>query len=175
LFMILSGPRIVHAAQPFNVDIDLPQTYRETVPWTEVWFTIKMLNLDNSKRVDVTLNYEILDQNNKSIVHNGKTVAIETQASFVASLVLPSDTVPGDYHVHVTVGSSMGESQAQASFKVINPNGNMKLYYYAGAGVGLVILIIIISIMISRSGPMIEKMKMRMKIKRIVKDKLKDQ
>jgi len=162
-----------HAAQPFNVDIELPQTYHETTQGTEVWFTIKMLNLANSKRVDVTLNYEILDSKNDSIVHNAKTVAVETQASFVASLILPSDTAPGDYYIHVTVSSPSGDSSATTSFKVIDPHADMMKYYYiGGAVIGLVLLILIISLMVSKLRPVIERHRLRMKIKKIVQEKL---
>jgi len=160
----------VSAAQPFNVDIDLPTTYSAVSPGTEMWFTIKLLNLANSKRVDVTLNYELLDRDNTSIVHNSKTVAIETQASFVADLKLPADAASGDYRVHVTVSSPNGESSAQSSFKVIVPQDN-KIFYYIGSAVIFLVLLFVIMV---KSRPMMEKMKLRMKIKRIVRDKLKN-
>jgi hypothetical protein len=165
-----------YAAQPFNVAIDLPDTYKETVSGTEIWFTIKLLNLANSQRVDVVLNYEIVGPDNStSIAHSSKTVAVETQASFVASLTLPSNMKPGDYYVRVTVTSAMGDSQAQTSFKVHNPQGDMLKYYYIGAAViGLILLIILISIIVSKSRPYREKLQMRLKIRKIVKEKLKE-
>jgi len=168
--VIINESSFVRAVQPFNVDIDLPATYKEVSSGTEIWFTIKLLNLANSKRVDVTLNYELINKDNVSIVHNSKTVAIETQASFVANLALPANAAPGDYYVHVTVSSPAGESTARASFKVIEKM-NVMIFYYAGAGVLVLVLLIILLV---KSGPLIEKMKLKMKIRRIVREKLKN-
>ena len=167
--IFLQSSVAVHAAQPFNVEIDLPSSYQNVNPGTDVWFTIKLLNLDNLQRVDVTLNYDILDSNDDSIIHNSKTVAIETQASFVADLTVPENTLPGEYSLNVVVNSSLGESLAKTSLTVSNPKTNLNIYYIAA---GIVVLILLIFIVI-RSRPLIEKLKLKMKIGRIVNKKLK--
>jgi len=159
---------MVSASQPFNIEIVLPDSYKNVNPGSEVWFTVNLLNLANSQRVDVTLNYDILDSDGKSIVHNTKTVAIETQASFVANLQLPANTPPGDYTINVVVGSTLGESTAKTSLTVFTPKKDI-LLYYIGAGIGVLILIVFLSI---KSKPVLKKIKLKMKIGKIVKDKL---
>jgi len=160
---------IVSAAQSFNVEIELPDSYKNVNPGNDVWFTIKLLNLANTQRVDVTLNYEIADSNGKSIIHNTKTVAIETQASFVADLKLPENSLPGDYNINVVVNSSMGESTATTALKVSASKNDMMLYYVLAGVIGLVLIIFFVI----KSRPILKKIKLKMKINKIVKDKLK--
>jgi len=161
---------IVSAAQPFNVEIELPDSYKNVNPGSDVWFTVKLLNLANTQRIDVTLNYDILDSDSdESISHNSKTVAIETQASFVADLKVPEDILPGDYSIKVVVNSSLGESYAKTALKVSNPKTDSRLYYIGGSILGLALLVFLVI----KSRPVIEKIKLKMKISKIVKEKLK--
>jgi hypothetical protein len=170
IVIFTSSLNMVSAAQPFNIEIDLPDSYKDVASGTDVWFTIKLLNLANTQRVDVTLNYAILDSNGESIIHNSKTVAIETQASFVADLMVPDTVQPGDYTINVVVNSSLGESSAKASLRVSTPHVNL-LFYYIGGGVVLIVLMIFIII---KSAPLIDKIKLKTKIKNIVREKLKN-
>jgi uncharacterized membrane protein len=167
LFVLSS--HIVSAVQPFNIEIELPDSYRNVNPGSEVWFTIKLLNLDNLQRMDVTLSYDIVNSGSKSIIHNSKTVAIETQASFVASLKIPDNTPPGDYAIDLVVNSTLGESHARAALKVSNPETNWTIYYIAAAIVGIVLIVFLII----KSKPLIEKIKLKMKVDKIVRDKMK--
>lgn len=167
LFLIKSS--ITLAAQPFNVEIELPDSYKNVNPGNDIWFTIKLLNLANSQRVDVTLNYDITNSEGKSIVHNSKTVAIETQASFVADLQIPANVPPGDYTVNVIVASSLGESSAKTSLKISTPQ-NTLIFYFIGAGV---ILLIVIIFGLIKYKSLLQKLKLRIKIKKIVHEKLK--
>jgi uncharacterized membrane protein len=167
--IFLLSPFIVSAAQLFNVEIDLPNSYQNVNPGTDVWFTIKLLNLANSQRVDVTLNYDILNSNGESIIHNSKTVAVETQASFVADLKIPETALPGDYSINVVVSSSLGESTAKAVLRVSTPQNDLVPYYIGSGIVGLILLILLVV----KSKPLVEKLKLKMKIGRIVKEKLK--
>lgn len=167
--IFLQSSIAVHAAQPFNIEIDLPGSYQNVNPGTDVWFTIKLLNLDNLQRVDVTLNYDIRDSNGNSIIHNSKTVAIETQASFVADLTVPDNTAPGEYSVNVDVNSSLGESYAKTELNISHPEDDLAIYYIA-AGIIVLILLILLAV---KSRTLIEKIKLKMKIGRIVSKKLK--
>jgi hypothetical protein len=169
LFMILFFSNAL-AAQPFNIEIELPDSYKTVNPGNDVWFTIKLLNLANAQRVDVTLNYDILDSNGISIVHNSKTVAIETQASFVADLKIPETALPGEYTVNVVVASSLGESRAKTSLKILAPK-NVLMFYLTGVGIILLLLLIFVLI---KSKSLIAKFKLKLRIRKIVYDKLKE-
>ncbi len=168
LLTICTLPYFALAIESFNVEIELPASYQNVASGSEVWFTIKLLNLANTQRMDVTLNYDIVDSNGQSIVHNSKTVAIETQASFVADLKIPENTPAGEYNVNVVVSSSLGDSKASSALKVSSKKIDLTAYYIAAG----VILLILIVFAIIKSKPLIEKLRLKMKIGRIVREKL---
>ncbi len=102
----------------FNIKIDLPQTYQQISPGNELWFTTKLVNLANQERIDVTLTYQILDQNRQLQYSKSETVAVETQASFVANLQTPTTLKPGMHYLEVTLSSPFGQSKAETTFTV---------------------------------------------------------
>ena len=169
LAIFLSSSIIVYAVQPFNVEIELPDSYKNVNPGSDVWFTIKLLNLANTQRMDVTLNYDILNSDGKSVIHNSKTVALETQASFVADLKLPDNAPPGNYNINVVVSSTLGESSAKTALKVSTSKNDLRAYYVGAGIVGLILLVFLII----KSRPLIEKLKLKLKIGKIVREKLK--
>ena len=59
--------------------------------------SVKLLNLGNSNKVDVTITYKITDAKGKIIYSAQETVAVETTASFVKTIQIPFDTTPGQY------------------------------------------------------------------------------
>jgi hypothetical protein len=102
----------------FNVEIDLPKTYRDISPGDELWFTTKLLNLANQERIDVTLQYHILDGARDLMFSKSETVAVETQASFVANLQSPKTLKPGLHFLEVLLDSPFGQSTSETSFMV---------------------------------------------------------
>ena len=117
LFIILLV-NMVLAQGAFNVEIDLPETYQSVLTGENIWFTTKLVNLENQERVDVRLQYEILDRNRQLKASKTETVAVETQASFVGNIKIP-DMEKGLYFLKVTLDSSFGKSEAEISFNVI--------------------------------------------------------
>jgi len=106
------------AQEPFNLEIELPETY-ETVPAGEnLWFTTKLINLANPKRIDVTLKYDILDSDRKLKSTKSETVAVETQASFVSQIKLPKNLESGIHILKVTLYSPYGKSESETSFEI---------------------------------------------------------
>ena len=158
----------VHADQPFNVEVDLPSTYQVVHAGDDIWFTINLLNLANPERIDVTIDYAMLDASGRTLATRSKTVAVETQASFVADLKVPQDAAEGSYHIGVDVASSLGNSTASVAFAVQKQEDNT-IYYVAAAIVALIIILIIVSI---KSKPLIEKLRVRAKVKSIIKKKI---
>ncbi|MFH1174844.1 MAG: hypothetical protein V1725_06940 [archaeon] len=126
-------------AENFNVDIDLPSTYAVVTPGKDIWFTINVLNLATENRIDIALNYDVQDEQENIIVSRAKTVAIETQASFVADLALPKDLPPGQYVLHVLLTSPYGNSTAETS--IIVRKEQSFPWQYAVAVVGLLIVL----------------------------------
>src|SRR3989344_4791445 len=106
----------------FNIKIELPQTYQQISPGNELWFTTRLVNLANQERIDVTLTYQIFDQNRQLQYSKSETVAVETQASFVANLQTPTTLKSGIHFLKVTLNSLFGQSEAETTFMVATEN-----------------------------------------------------
>jgi len=59
--------------------------------------SVKLINFGGGRRVDVTINYQILDSNNVVVLTESETVAVETTASFVKNIQIPYNLSPGRY------------------------------------------------------------------------------
>jgi len=60
--------------------------------------SVKLLNFGGSTKVDVTINYQILDKNGDKVeVNETETVAVQTTASFIKNIQIPNDLPPGRY------------------------------------------------------------------------------
>jgi len=152
------------SAAPFNLEIDLPSTYKSVSPGADIWFTLNILNLANTDRVDVTLKYDLVDEYNNVLVTKSKTVAVETQASFVADLKVPENAKLGNYYLKVNMNSPQGEINASTSLKVVTSKSSLTIYYIIGA----IVLLCLIIILMIRSRSLIEKIKLKFKIRRII-------
>ncbi|MBI2652193.1 hypothetical protein HYX00_01900 [Candidatus Woesearchaeota archaeon] len=93
-------------------------------------------------------------------------MAVETQANFVKTFDIPKDVKPGKYSLHAKIVYADGkESKAENSFEVIKKQIDKKIYYGLTGLLGLIILISIIY----KSGPLVKKIQLRVKVRRIVK------
>ena len=158
-------------AETSNLEVDIPSSYHSMQAGQDIWFTIKFLNLANQDRVDVTLKFDMLDSKGNLVATNTKTVAVETQASFVANLDVPTTEKSGEHLIMVTMTSPSGVSSARASFIVTEKDSRLTVYYIAGA----IVIILLVIFFIIKSKPLLRKMTLRTKVDKIVKDKLKDQ
>lgn len=59
--------------------------------------SVKLSNFGGSKRVDVFVKYSILTSAGDEIYSSDETVAVETTASFIKTVQVPSDAAPGSY------------------------------------------------------------------------------
>ena len=59
--------------------------------------SVKLINFGAGRRVDVDVDYQILDSNNVVVFSQSETVAVETTASFVKNIQISLDLPPGKY------------------------------------------------------------------------------
>ena len=60
--------------------------------------SVKLLNFGGGTKVDVTINYQILDKDGVKVeVNETETVAVQTTASFIKNIQIPNDLPPGRY------------------------------------------------------------------------------
>jgi len=81
--------------------------------------SVKLVNFGSQKNVDVTVNYEILDSNNKNIYSENETVAVETTASFVKRVQLPHTMNPGTYTFVTTLNYPYQTAPAVSKFSFV--------------------------------------------------------
>ncbi len=58
---------------------------------------VQLTNFGGGKRVDVTINYHILDEKGNDVVTEKETVAVETTASYIKIIQIPRNVSPGQY------------------------------------------------------------------------------
>lgn len=65
--------------------------------------SVKLANFGGGSKVDVLVQYEILDDSGNSIYSSNETVAVETTASFVKTIQIPNSTREGTYTARTSV------------------------------------------------------------------------
>ena len=73
----------------FDISAEIPEGFLEVVPGEELLTNIEIFGLGGKGKVDVLLEYLIIDENGNIIVSDTETVSVETQASFVKKLKIP--------------------------------------------------------------------------------------
>jgi hypothetical protein len=168
--VIMLAPFVYSAS---NFVVEIPQSHQDVQPGESVYFTMKMLNLENSKRVDVIVDYEILDSNKNSIAKKTETVAVETQIALVRNLGIPKNSALGYYSVHAKITFADGtSSEATSSFKVVKNLADTWQVSLLFAVIALIILLFIIFLII-KSKKILERINMRKKIHKIVNERMK--
>jgi len=156
----------------FDIIVTIPSDYKIVNPGDQLLATIKLVNLGSAGRIDVSLDYWIADAEQNIILKNKETVAIETQASFVRTFDIPTNAKPGKYSLNAKLTySETKEATADNSFEIAekqvdNPIDN-RLYYVL---IGVIVLVILIYIAF-KSKPLIEKLRIRAEVSRIVKNR----
>ena len=105
----------VDSAQPlFDVGVDVLPQSKIIFPGGEIILEVNLFNVRGFGRVDVNVEYSIKDLSGNLIATEHETLAVETQAKFTRSILVPSDLKPGTYVAiaRVTYGDSVGTSSA---------------------------------------------------------------
>lgn len=103
----------VDSAEPlFDVDVEVLPDSKRVFPGQEILLEVNLFNVRGFGRVDVNVEYSIKDLEGKLVATEHETIAVETQAKFTRSLLVPSDLRPGNYValVKVIYGDSIGTS-----------------------------------------------------------------
>src|SRR4030043_771758 len=105
---------------PFNLEVQIADTHKNIQAGGELWFTTKIMNLAGQQRMDITLNYNILDSQKNILASKSETLAIETQASFVGNINIPENAPEGNYELDVQiVVNNKEEAEGKDSFEII--------------------------------------------------------
>lgn len=172
VFLVISLSLMIHTAaaqeeESFILEVDIADSYKKVPAGEKFLFSIKIMNLGSNRRVDVALDYKIRDSVGDIIMEKRETVAVETQASFVGVFDLLESTQPGEYTLHTEIIRE-GERVAVAnnSFEIVRKY-DKKIYYV------LIIFIVLVLLYFAavKAKSLVEKIRIRLKIHRIVKNK----
>ena len=128
----------------------IPEKYSDVKSGTDVYFETDIKWPENPIRRDLTIEYSITDNSGKEIAYSKVLKAIETQASFIDSITIPTDAKSGLYKIYATLsGYDHGtEESVAASFKVENSISSTLTYQFFVVGL-LVLIAIFLIIQIS--------------------------
>ncbi len=81
--------------------------------------SVKLVNFGSIKRIDVVVDYKILDNGDKEVYSENETVAVETTASFVKRVQLPYTIKPGTYTFVTILKYPYQEAPAVSEFSFV--------------------------------------------------------
>lgn len=112
---IISGKVILAGElKGLELAIFIPEKYQRVKAGEELQFQILITNIQKIGRHDIQLDYSI-KKNEILLTKRREIKAIETQASFLSSINVPEETLPGIYNIEVEINE---EQSAMATFYV---------------------------------------------------------
>jgi len=124
-----------------ELSVVVPEKYQRVNAGDSLQFQVSIKNIQTTGRYDIQLDYFI--KKNEIVVANRRELkAIETQASFLSSITVPEETLPGIYNIEVQVNE---EESAVATFYIqSNELGQIRTYLII-----LIVAIVVVGVMIS--------------------------
>jgi len=94
-----------------DVSVSVPDKYQEIGVGGTLYFKVDLQDPQNAGRHDISLKYDVTKGENV-LVSSKELKAIETQASFLSSIAIPSNADSGIYNIVVTVNDKESASAA---------------------------------------------------------------
>ena len=102
----------------FDVILKIPEKYQYVSPGEDVSAEISLYNLAGTGKVDVFVEYAILNRNGEEILREQETIAVETSTNFVRSFKLPENANTGKYFLYVKTTYNGLVASASSQFNV---------------------------------------------------------
>ncbi|MFH1787277.1 MAG: hypothetical protein ABH811_00575 [archaeon] len=115
----------------FDVKLDISEEYLEVLPGSVLPLEISLYNLGNIKKIDVLAKMILLNSEGKEIVSKSRSIAIETQVSFIEKFKIPDNVIPGDYVVYFRLDYEGEVATATTWISVIREKSELsKIIFY---------------------------------------------
>ena len=147
LFILLFNFINITSVSAASISINIPEKYTNVHAGDRFYFKIEIKYPENQSRKDLKLDYEIF-KGDKLIAQSKILKAVETQLSFVDSIVIPDNTEEGLYLIKAKVSDYEDfNKEVSASFRVSKPKGiQIKNYFlivfWSVVLIGLILLAI---------------------------------
>jgi len=102
---------VMPSVYAISVSVSVPEKYQEIGVGGTLYFKVDLQDQQNAGRHDISLKYDVTKGEN-IIVSSKELKAIETQASFLSSITIPSSAESGIYNIVVTVNDNESASAA---------------------------------------------------------------
>ncbi|MBI3633291.1 MAG: hypothetical protein HY226_03300 [Candidatus Vogelbacteria bacterium] len=114
LFDVLSAP------SGARVDTSSAGLTLRVAPGELLPISVRLLNFGGGKKVDVIVKYSIITSSGVEIYSSDETVAVETTVSFVKTIQVPLETIPGIYFAKTAIvyGGQLVPANTQFPFTV---------------------------------------------------------
>lgn len=153
----------------YNIEIDLPDEYENVVAGDKIWFATKIFNLVNKERIDIVLDYSLIDDAGAIINSKTETVAIQTQASFVGTLNIPDSAHKGVYSLEIQIVTKTGQAKtASVRINVAEKDGLQKFVMNNIFWIALFTFVLLLIITYIKFRYKIHEINVRLKIKKEV-------
>jgi len=108
-----------------ELSVTVPEKYQKVQAGEMLQFQVSLKNIQKAGRHDIQLDYYI-KKNDMLLNYRRELKAVETQASFLGSIKVPEETLPGIYEIEVEINE---EESALATFYVKSSEfGQIKMY-----------------------------------------------
>ena len=102
----------------FDVKLEIPKKFSTVKPGEDLIAKIELYNLGGTKKADVLISYIIKDENNKIILSEEESVAVETRANLLKTFEIPENMNYGKYVLYVQVDYNGETASASELFNV---------------------------------------------------------
>lgn len=108
---------VVAMAQESEIKTSSGNLVTRVAPGELLPVSVKLVNFGGGRRVDVTIDYSILNEKGDVVLTEKETVAVETTASFIKILQIPQNTPPGNYTAQSSITYQGQKVPATASYQ----------------------------------------------------------
>ncbi|NQZ84453.1 MAG: hypothetical protein HRU03_01925 [Nanoarchaeales archaeon] len=131
----------VDFSNALSLSVNVPDKYSEVTAGEKFFFELVIKYPENLGRVDLRFEYKIFNPDNELIAQSKVLKAIETQASFIDSISIPSSAKNGLYSIEVKILDYAELDQLiSTSFHVVSlENDKLQLYFIILIIVGIFI------------------------------------
>jgi DNA gyrase/topoisomerase IV subunit A len=128
-----------------SATINIPAKFSTVKAGESVYFETDVKWPENSGRKDLRIEYSISDKNGVEVAYLKVLKAIETQASFMDSMVIPENAAPGLYKIKLTLSDYQDlNHEVAASFTVAKSGGSIQIYLFIIIGILVVVALAVI-------------------------------
>lgn len=131
--------------------VDIPEKYNQVSAGERFFFTLAVKYPENPTRIDLRLNYEIRNQAGELVAQTKVLKAVETQASFIDSIVIP-ENVEGGFHTIDVLVNDYGDinEKVGTSFQITSKAKDKTDTYLLIIAIAIVLLFILVLYDINR-------------------------